>query len=282
MQLLRLLLRVTDRLASCDGQRLLGGGRRSPTSISGDEKGGRTNGAENPNDEADAESTERSNEVPQREDSDSPDETDDSGADGEGRGYRYDENVGNGYLPETLQATTLLLSRLQAVMTRAWDPSEVSPITGVSGGSDNSSATAAEAAAASLATPWAFVGRPTNCGAGSAGGAGGGMSDIVASTPGPNSDDPLADTFMGSTRRIRKWDWVRCCHSPVNPVLAAGKTGAGGAEGGSPQPEMAPVAIDPNFCHRTLRPGKPGPEGCTLEQVRWSDWNEWAWMRSAI
>lgn len=210
--------------------------------------------------------------------------------------YDYDDEFHGvvAYLPETLHSTGLLLSRLQAVMTRAWDPSEI--YSGVAAAATSSSTSApafasgvmnpnplavvrhpatgslsvgaaavanAAGTMASSSSPSSFsvFGRPSHVGRGSGGGA-------VAGS----EDDPLADTFMGSTRRARKWDWVRCHHSPVNPALAAAAAAAaarraGGGDGGKAQPAMAPVAIDPAFCHRTLRPGKPGAEGCMLEQV---------------
>lgn len=187
--------------------------------------------------------------------------------------YVYEDTAGSGYLPETLQATALLLSRLQVVMTRVWDPSEASPVTGTSAGS-NSAITSATAAAptGSSNSPWLLAKQggglsavattyASVCG-------GGNVTSSGISAPVQGEDDPLADTFMGSTRRARKWDWSRCCHFPVNPALAMGVAAGGGKEGGSSQPAMAPVAIDPAFCHQTLRPGKPGPEGCTLEQVQ--------------
>ena len=61
-------------------------------------------------------------------------------------------------LPETLEATLSLLSRLQAVMTRAWDPAEFSPAsnaaatTSAATAETNSGAAAAVAAATAAAT----------------------------------------------------------------------------------------------------------------------------------
>lgn len=202
------------------------------------------------------------------------------GGGGEDSSGACDEETagGSGYLPETLQSTSLLLARLQTAMTRAWDPSEPCPLGANSGGSDASDAAAATAAAAgSSSAAWNLakskgehlaavaqayanaMGLPP---------VGNGTGNGVMSVNTSSQDESLVDTFMGSTRRARKWDWVRCCHYAVNPVLAAGSGATNGVEGASPQPAMAPVGIDPSFCHRTLRPGKPGPEGCNLEQVR--------------
>lgn len=163
------------------------------------------------------------------------------------------------YLPETLDAAVFLLSRLQSVMTRAWDPTPT--------------AAAADNDAGMIAA--ALGGRPSA------------ISSVASeyggsAVPGSSVDEgddrgALADTFIGSTRRPRKWDWVRCCHSPINPVLAAGGGRGGPGHGaGNAQPVVAPVAIDPGFCHRTLRPGRPGPEGCTLEQVC-GGFGWWGW-----
>lgn len=182
-----------------------------------------------------------------------------------------DDDVDRGvYLPETLQAAVFLLSRLQSVMTRAWEPSEVSPAAAAAAATAENDA---GAMAAALALAAAAGGKPSGISSvaseygGSAvpGGSGSSTEDC-------DDGDALADTFVGSTRRPRKWDWVRCCHAPINPVLSLGGGGRGGRGGsgsaGGAQPVPAPVAIDAGFCHRTLRPGRPGPEGCTLEQVR--------------
>lgn len=209
------------------------------------------------------------------------------GGDGEGPG------VGGGgggvgawkRLPETLEATLSLLSRLQAVMTRAWDPAEFSlaatAAATASAAEANSSATAAAAATAaavgrasgSIASAWGVSGTPP-------------VSEEEEEADDDEDDDDkdaAADTFVGSTRRARKWDWVRCSHAPVNPALAAGGGRGGGAfGGGNAQPVVVPVAIDPGFCHRTLRPGMPGPEGCTLEQVRWTGRDGGGWRVGQI
>lgn len=174
-------------------------------------------------------------------------------------------------LPESLEATVFLLARLQAVMTRAWDPAEVYPVAaGRLPGADNDGRIAP-----AMVTPGGGV--PTGATAtvfGCASGSGSVTAEYGSSGNADNDEededtDPLADSFVGSTRRTRKWAWIRCSHAPINPVLASGGGGKGGRGrgGSSAQPVVAPVAIDPDFCHKTLRPGKPGPEGCTLEQV---------------
>lgn len=167
-----------------------------------------------------------------------------------------ESSAGRGvYLPETLEAAVFLLSRLQSVMTRAWDPTEVSPAAAAAAAENDGGG-----AAAALGRPSAISSVASEYG---------GSVVPGSSEEDGEEKDVLADTFIGSTRRLRKWDWVRCSHAPINPVVAAGGgRGSGGSGGGGGvQPVVAPVAIDPTFCHRTLRPGKPGPEGCTLEQV---------------
>lgn len=181
-------------------------------------------------------------------------------------GYGQEEEDGEdvegnvGYSRETLEATVFLLCRLQAVMTRAWDRAELSPAAvaaaATSTGSDNDGGANTSSSVLSRASG-SLVGEN-----GSTGG--------IADNDDEDDGDALADTFVGSTRRARKWDWVRCCHEPVNPALAIAGRGTPAGGGSTAQPVVAPVAIDAAFCHRTLRPGKPGPEGCTLEQVQFS------------
>lgn len=212
------------------------------------------------------------------------DETQRQQANAEGQGDREDEAADDAeqehdqdqeravHLPESLEATVFLLARLQAVMTRAWDPAEVYPVApGRVSGADNDGRIAAAmvtpGGGAPAGTTAAVFGRASGSGS---------VTGEYGSSGVPDNDDededadPLADSFVGSTRRTRKWDWIRCCHAPINPVLASGGGGKGGGRrgGSSAQPVVAPVAIDPDFCHKTLRPGKPGPEGCTLEQVK--------------
>lgn len=178
-------------------------------------------------------------------------------------GYEVEQEDGEGgeeivgYLRETLQATVFLLSRLQTVMTRAWDPAELSlaaiAAAAPSTRSDNDGGANTTASVLGRASG-SLVGENRSTG-------------DIADNNDEDDGDALADTFMGSTRRARKWDWVRCCHEPVNPTLAMAGRGTPAGGGSTAQPVVAPVAIDPAFCHRTLRPGKPGPGGCTLEQV---------------
>lgn len=178
-------------------------------------------------------------------------------------------DVRGGYSPETLESTVFLLSRLQAVMTRAWDLAEVSPAAAIA-----SAATTATAAAVAVEHDCGGGGTASGGALGSTKATSGSVAGEYGSscTPEDNEDeddgDALADAFVGSTTMARKWDWVRCCHLPVNPALGAssGRVGGEGVGGGA-QPAIAPVAIDSTFCHRTLRPGRPGPGGCTLEQV---------------
>lgn len=244
-QLLRLLLRVTHHLGeSGDADRPQRRPRRASISwqARGEESGG---GTRRPS---------SARPPPAR------GAQDDDGA--EEGGVDVDRGV---YLPETLQAAVFLLSRLQSVMTRAWDPSEVSPAAAAAAAAaaatENDAGMAA--ALAALGMPSAISSVASEYGSNAVPGSGGGSDDCG------DDEDTLADTFVGSTRRPRKWDWVRCCHAPINPVLSmGGRRGSAGGGGASAQPVVAPVAIDPGFCHRTLRPGRPGPEGCTLEQVR--------------
>ncbi|CAM9673472.1 unnamed protein product, partial [Ectocarpus sp. 8 AP-2014] len=230
-ELLRLLLRVTHHLGR-EGNADLPQRRPRRASISwqargGDDTGSRRLSAARP---------------PSRADGDD----DDQDANEEAAG---DSECGV-YLPETLDAAVFLLSRLQSVMTRAWDPTPT--------------AAAADNDAGMIAA--ALGGRPSAIS--SVASEYGGSAVPGSSVDEGDDRDALVDTFIGSTRRPRKWDWVRCCHSPINPVLAAGGgRGGPGHAGSNAQPVVAPVAIDPGFCHRTLRPGRPGPEGCTLEQV---------------
>lgn len=174
-------------------------------------------------------------------------------------------------LPETIEATVSLLSRLQSVTTRAQDASAASPAA--------SAATAAWASAAAWAVENDARGG-VGVGSSTQGDDGKGSDcDDPGDGDGDNDDgDDLANTFVGSTGRARKWDWVRCCHAPVIPSMAAAAAAAGasgskgkgdgrGGAGSGGQPPIAPVAIDTGFCHRTLRPGRSGPEGCSLEQV---------------
>lgn len=240
-QLLRLLLRVTHHLGeSSDADRPQRRPRRASISwqARGEESGARRLSSARPPQPARAQ--------------------DDEGVE-EGGDDAVDRGV---YLPETLQTAVFLLSRLQSVMTRAWDPSELSPA---------AAAAAAAAAAENDAGMASALGKASAISsvASEYGGSAVPGSSGSDECGGGDDGDAVADTFVGSTRRPRKWDWVRCCHAPINPVLSMGG-GRGGVGGGSAgaQPVVAPVAIDPGFCHRTLRPGRPGPEGCTLEQVR--------------